>query len=173
MNSFVCLLEEFVMLRSLNYQKYKSGVYINIPCIRWRSFETRTTARTKTDHHLFYSKEKDLRIFMTNNRPVITWYFPLFQQITYLQITMAKKSSSLWDNFLNIGEKYIHSMLFLNVFYYSIFLVNFSEKNDEIDDELENLNCLSQFVQLANITALEFRSPRDGSRWKDIQYILQ
>ena len=92
------------MLRSLNYQKLKSGVYSNIPCIRWGSFKTRTTVRTKTDHHLFYSKEKDLKIFMTNSRPTITWYFPLFQQITYLQIIMSNKSSSLWDNLLNIGE---------------------------------------------------------------------
>ena len=159
------------MLRSLNYQKYNSGLYTNIPCIRWGSFETRTTARTKTDHHLFYSNEKDLRIFMTDSRPIITWYFPLFQQITYLQITMANKSSSLWDNLLNIGEKHIHFMSVLNVFYCFIFLVNFSETNDEIDDELENLFSLSQLVQLTNITALEFQSPNDGSRWKDIQYI--
>ena len=64
-------------------------------------------------------------------------------------------------------------MSFFNVFYCSIFLVNFSQTNDDVDDELENIFSLSQFVQLANITALEFRSPRDGSRWKDIQYILQ
>jgi hypothetical protein len=172
MNSFVCLLEEFVMLRTLNYQKSKSGVYSKIPCICWPSFQTRTTLQTKTDHHLFYTKEKVLRIFMTNRRPTITWYFPLFQQITYLQILMSNESSSLWDNLLNIGKKHIHSVSFFSVFYCSIFLVNFSETND-VDDEQENLICLSQFVQLANITELEFRSPSDGSRWKDIQYILQ
>ena len=89
------------MLRTLNFEKRKTNVYVNIPCIYWGSYETQSTT-TINDHHVFYSNEKDLRINMTEIEPTITWSSPLFQQVSNLAIQMPIKCLSLWNNLLDI-----------------------------------------------------------------------
>jgi hypothetical protein len=55
---------------------------------------------------------------MTKKRPIVTWSFPLFQEITYLFIVIQKQRSSLWNKLLNIGKKRIHSISFKNEFFF-------------------------------------------------------
>ncbi|CAF2684095.1 unnamed protein product [Rotaria sp. Silwood2] len=138
------------MLRTLNYEKHKSDVHVYVPFIYWGSFETRSAAN---DHYLFYSNQTDLRIYMTTIRPMVTWSFPLFQQITSLSIFIQKKRLSLSNNLLNIFK--------------------FRQTNDDNNDVQERLSYLSQFVHLLNITKIQFGTNYDISRWKDIQFILQ
>lgn len=139
------------MLRTLNFEKHKTNVYVNIPFIYWGSFETRSTT-TINDHHVFYSNEKDLRINMTTIKPTITWSSSLFQQVNYLFVHNPNKRLSLWKNLLNFRQ---------------------TNDNDDDDDAKENVTYLSHFVELPNITELEFVSTFDISRWKDIQCILK
>ncbi|CAF4486362.1 unnamed protein product [Rotaria sp. Silwood2] len=149
---FICLLEEFIMLRTNNYCKYKESIDINMPFIHSGLFDIRSTT---TDHpSLFYSDTNLLRIHLTKDRPIVTWSGPLYQQIKHLVIVMPTRGSPLWNNLLNI--------------------FNFHETNDDNIDAKESVTHLSHFVYLPNITQLEFPSMNcDLSRWKDIQFILQ
>jgi hypothetical protein len=61
---------------------------------------------------------------------------------------------------------------FVRIIFNFILLVNFRATNDN-DDARESVNCLSQFVHLPNITAIEFGSTLNMYRWKHIQFILQ
>ncbi|CAM4760894.1 unnamed protein product [Rotaria magnacalcarata] len=141
--------EEFVMLRTLNYEKHKSNINITIPFIFCDSFETRSTITT-IDHHRFYSNQEQLKIYLTSRTPLVTWSLPLFQQVTALSIFIPKKRLSLSNTLFNIFK--------------------FRETND--DDVQEHLSYLSRFVYLPNITEIVFGPNVDVSGWKDIPFIL-
>ncbi|CAF1180455.1 unnamed protein product [Rotaria sordida] len=51
-------------------------------------------------------------------------------------------------------------------------IVKFSEMNDNVFAE-QSVTYLSYFVQLSNVSQIEFGSTFDISRWKDVQFILQ
>ncbi|CAF3809115.1 unnamed protein product, partial [Rotaria sp. Silwood1] len=53
-----------------------------------------------------------------------------------------------------------------------IFLVNFQRATDDKNNAQENLNYLSCFIHLPNVTKIEFQSTFDINRWKDIELIL-
>jgi len=99
---FVFILEEFVVLRTLNYHKHKPNIIVNMPFIYSQSFKTESTMTTN-DHYLFYPDIEDIRICMTKKRPTITWCSPLFQQINDLTIEMPR-TLSVWNSLLNIGK---------------------------------------------------------------------
>ncbi|CAF2783699.1 unnamed protein product [Rotaria sp. Silwood2] len=96
--------EEFLMLRTLNYQKQLSQVKVNIPLIYWDSLKTRSTTTITDDHHCFYENETHLNIYMTWDTPIITWSYPLFAQITSLCIAMPKKCSYICLNFRRTND---------------------------------------------------------------------
>ncbi|CAF1192751.1 unnamed protein product [Rotaria sp. Silwood1] len=150
--------EEFVMLRTLNYEKRQSIVNVNIPFIYWDSFKTRSTL--PDDHYCFYKNETHLNIYMTWDTPIITWSYPLFSQVTYLCIDMPKKCPSLWKNFLDIINHHHTDD-------------DDNDDDDDINDAEDNVISLSYFVHLSNITNIEFTPNFHISRWKDIQFILQ
>jgi len=106
------------MLRTLNYHKQKLYASINIPFIYSGTFETRSTTSIN-DHCLFYSNEKNLRIYMTEQRSTVTWSSPLFKQITDLVVYIPKIPSTLWNNLLNIGKNKI-SLLSIKIIYFFI-----------------------------------------------------
>ncbi len=175
------------MLRTLNYHKRKSNLYVNIPFISSGFFETRSTMKTINDHHLFYVNETDLRIYITPERPTVTWSSPLFQQIEYVKVGMPIIRSSLWNSLLDLGKNnvfifnlfsqnnlpfFLPMAAFVRIIFNFILLVNFRATNDD-DDARESVTCLSQFVHLPNITAIEFGSTLNMYRWKHIQFILQ
>ncbi|CAF4923356.1 unnamed protein product, partial [Rotaria sp. Silwood1] len=60
--------EEFVMLKTLNYDKHKPNVKMLIHNISSQSYETRSTTPIN-DRHLFYSNITDPTICMTNTKP--------------------------------------------------------------------------------------------------------
>ncbi|CAF1382678.1 unnamed protein product [Rotaria sordida] len=142
--------EEFVMLRTFNYRKHKASLCIGIPIIYGGSFATQSTA--SNNHHLFYSDIEKLIIFITKKIPIVTWSSARFQQIKYLIVEMPIIRSSLWNTLSNI--------------------VKFSEMNDNVFAE-QSVTYLSHFVQLSNVSQIEFGSTFDISRWKDVQFILQ
>ncbi|CAF1275130.1 unnamed protein product [Adineta steineri] len=127
-NSFNILLRiEFIMLRTLNYHKHKSNIYTNMPLIPSGSFNTQSTMENIDDHYLFYKNEKDLRLYITSERPDITYFSPLFQQIEFFKLEISKIPSTWLNNFLNI--------------------VNFHGTSD--DDAEEIVNYLSNWLYLA------------------------
>ncbi|CAF4031151.1 unnamed protein product, partial [Rotaria sordida] len=142
---------DYIMLRTLNYHKRKSNLYTNMPLISSGFFETRSTMKTINDHYLFYVNEMDLGIYITPERPTITCSSPLFQQIISIKLEMPIIRSSLWNNLLNI--------------------VNFGETNN--DDARESVTYLSRFVDLVNITKIEFGLSFNINRWKHVQFILE
>jgi len=95
---------EILMLRTFGYHKYKRNPPINIPCIDYESFETRSTKATTNDHYLYYSDTKYLKLNMINKTPRIISSVPLFQHINSLVIYMPIKCSSSSNNSLNIGK---------------------------------------------------------------------
>jgi hypothetical protein len=72
--------------------------------------------KTINDHHLFYVTETDLRIYITPERPTVTWSSPLFQQIEYVKVGMPIIRSSLWNSLLDLGKN--------NVFIFNLFSQN-------------------------------------------------
>ncbi|CAF4338579.1 unnamed protein product, partial [Adineta steineri] len=112
---------EFIMLRTLNYHKHKSNIYTNMPLIPSGSFNTQSTMENINDHYFFYKNEIDLRLYITSERPNITYSSPLFQQIEFFKLEISKIPSTWLNKFLNI--------------------VNFHETSD--DDAKEIVNYLS------------------------------
>lgn len=98
------ILEEFIMLRTLNYDKHKMTSTIYIPVVTSQSFETLST--TTDDHHLFYPCVYEFSICITKKRPSITWTSPLYQHIFHLTIEISS-CSSIWNSLLNIGKNNI------------------------------------------------------------------
>ncbi|CAF2406387.1 unnamed protein product [Rotaria sp. Silwood2] len=144
--------EEFVMLRTFNYCKYKSSVRILIPYVNSGSYETRSTTTIKDHHHLFYSDIRDLRVFLTKTKSNITWSSPLYSKVNYLFIQIGIiLYSSLWNKLLNTVIS-----------------------RETTDDEAQQyVTYLSYLVDLSNITELEFSSQYRIYQWKSIQFILQ
>ncbi len=103
------------MLRTLNYHKHKSNTYTNIPLISSGYFNTRSTMEIIDDHYLFYVNERDLRIYITSERPTVTYSSPLFQQIRYLKLELPTISSSLLNKLLDIGKKNISLILICSI----------------------------------------------------------
>jgi hypothetical protein len=67
------------------------------------------------DHYLFYVNERDLRIYITSERPTVTYSSPLFQQIRYLKLELPTISSSLLNKLLDIGKKNISLILICSI----------------------------------------------------------
>jgi hypothetical protein len=107
----VFILEEYVILRTLNYHKHKANINPVIPFIFSQSFEMESTMTTK-DNYVFYDDIKILRMCMMKRRPTITWSFPLFQQVNHL-IIQIPRSYSIWKNLLNISKN--------NLFFFIMF----------------------------------------------------
>ncbi|CAF4150131.1 unnamed protein product, partial [Adineta steineri] len=107
-----------------------------MPLIPSGSFNTQSTMENIDDHYLFYMNEKDLRLYITSERPDITYFSALFQQIEFFKLEISKIPSTCLNNFLNI--------------------VNFHETSD--DDAEEIVNYLSNWLYLAkecsNLTSL-------------------
>ncbi|CAF1573938.1 unnamed protein product, partial [Adineta steineri] len=151
-SSAYSVLAEFIMLRTLNYHKHKSNPYTYIPSIPSGSFNTQLTMENIDDHHyLFYKNKIDLRLYMTSERPTITYSSPLFQQIKFFTLEMSKIPSTWLNNFLDI--------------------VNFHETSD--DDAEEIVTYLSNWIYLSKLVEMKFGSSFDIYRWKYVQFILQ
>jgi hypothetical protein len=76
-----------------------------MPLIPSGYFDTQSTMGAIDDHYLFYENERDLRIYITPERPIITCSSPLFQQIDYLKLELPIIRSSLLSSLLDIGKK--------------------------------------------------------------------
>ncbi|CAF3350580.1 unnamed protein product [Rotaria sp. Silwood1] len=146
------LQDELIILRTMNYTKGKFTAKINIPCIHFRTFETRTTEKTIDDHYSFYSDITKLTLYIQNKKSNVTWSCPLFQNVTYLLVQMSIIKSSWWNNLFNIA--------------------NFRQTTND-NNAQENLTYLSNFVDLKNITTLEFLSAFHINRWKHVEFILK
>ncbi|CAF4953276.1 unnamed protein product [Rotaria sp. Silwood1] len=144
--------EEYIVLRTLNYGKRKSISKVELGFLNCATFEIRSTRKTRDDHYSFYSDIEDIELYITNERSNVTWSSPLFQHITYLVIEMSIIKSSWWNYLSNI--------------------VNFQRATDDKNNAQENLNYLSCFIHLPNVTKIEFQSTFDINRWKDIELIL-
>ncbi|CAF3938525.1 unnamed protein product [Adineta steineri] len=127
---------ECIMLRTLNYHKHKSNPYTYIPSIPSGSFNSQSTMENIDDHYLFYKNEIDLRLYITSERPNITYSSPLFQQIEFFKLEISKIPSTWLNNFLDI--------------------VNFHKTSD--DDAEEIVTYLSNWIYLfkacSNLTIL-------------------
>ncbi|CAF1473092.1 unnamed protein product [Rotaria sp. Silwood1] len=141
--------EVFVMLRTLNYRKHKTNLFMKIPVINIGSFTTWSTV--SNNHHLFYSDIEKVSILITQERPGITLTSPRFQQIKHLIVEISTMDPWMWVSPPNIDE--------------------FNKKLDNVAKQ--NVTYLSYFVQLLNVSKIEFGSTFDISRWKDAQFILQ
>ncbi|CAF2389001.1 unnamed protein product [Rotaria sp. Silwood2] len=146
------LQDELIILRTMNYIKGKFAAKINIPCIHFRTFETRTTEKTIDEHYSFYSDITKLTVYIQNKKSNVTWSCPLFQNVTNLLVEMSIIKSSWWNNLFNIA--------------------NFRQTTND-NNAQENLTYLSNFVDLKNITTLEFSSAFHINRWKHVEFILK
>ncbi|CAF1089055.1 unnamed protein product [Rotaria sordida] len=146
------LQDELIILRTKNYIKGKFTAKINIPCIHCRTFETRTTETRIDDHYSFYSDITRLILYIQNKKSNVTWFFPLFQNVTNLLVEMPIIKSTWWNSLFNI--------------------VNVRQTTND-NNAQENLTYISKFVYLTNITTLEFSSAFPVNRWKDIEFILK
>ncbi|CAF1490087.1 unnamed protein product, partial [Adineta steineri] len=147
------LQDELIVLRTMNYIKGKFIAKENIPCLHCRTFETRTTEKTIDDHHSFYSDITHLKLYIQNIKSNVTWSTPLFQNITNLVVVETPVIKSSWQNKL------------LNI-------VNFQQTTN--DSAQETLTYISNFVNLTNITELEFnRSRFHVNQWKHIEIIIK
>ncbi|CAF1368986.1 unnamed protein product [Rotaria magnacalcarata] len=142
---------EFLILRTLNYHKYKSIINIFVPAIHSGYFDTRSTMEIEDDHYLFYVNELDLNIYIAFERSPIRCSSPLFQQVKCFKLELPIVPSSLLNSLLDI--------------------VNFHQISD--DDAQETVAYLSNLVHLPMITRIEFGSSFNTYRWKHVQFILQ
>jgi hypothetical protein len=99
------------MLRTLNYDKHKSTIPAEIPCIYYGSFDTRSTTAMIDDDYSFYSNIRHLKIVITEKRPNVTWSSSLFQQISDLLVETPIINSSWSNKLFNIGKNNISIIL--------------------------------------------------------------
>ncbi|CAF1217550.1 unnamed protein product [Rotaria sordida] len=147
---------EFLMLRTIDYHKYKRNLPMNIPLMDYESFETRSTKTTTNDHYLYYSDTKYLELNLTTRAPRINSSFPLYQHINSLMINMPVICSSSSNNSLNIKDSFKSNV-----------------QSNENDYTQECISCLSKMVYLSNVYQIEFQTFDDPIEWKYIQCVLQ
>ncbi|CAF4099791.1 unnamed protein product, partial [Rotaria sordida] len=118
-----------------------------------RTFEIRSTRNAINEHYSFYSNIEHLKLYIENEKCNITWSSSLFQHVTYLLVEVPIIKSS-WSNYL-----------------YNI--VNFRETIDEENNAQEYVTYISDFVNLKNVTKIEFGSTYSIHQWKNIIFILK
>ncbi|CAF1267932.1 unnamed protein product, partial [Rotaria sordida] len=111
-------------------------------------FELYLPYLSKFEYHM-----KHLKLYIENEKCNITWSSSLFQHITYLLVEVPIIKSS-WSNYL-----------------YNI--VNFRETIDEENNAQEYVTYISDFVNLKNVTKIEFGSTYSIHQWKNIIFILK
>ncbi|CAF2136995.1 unnamed protein product [Rotaria magnacalcarata] len=93
---------EYLVLRTLNYHKYKWIINIFMPAIHSGYFDTRSTMEIEDDHYLFYVNELDLNIYIASERSPIPCSSPLFQQVKCFKLELPIVPSSLSNSLLDI-----------------------------------------------------------------------